>query len=148
MARSGRPRAFLSAEERDRVQAAIAAAEKGSSGEIRVVISRSARGDVLAAARKQFTRLGMANTRERNGVLILLAVTSRQFAILGDEGIHQLIGVDGWERVRDGMAERFQRGDFAGGLTYGVTEVGRELARHFPWRSDDVNELSDELVED
>jgi len=148
MERSGRPQAFLTPEERERVQAAIAAAEGRTSGEIRVVVSRTARGDVLEAARKRFARLRMHRTQERNGVLILLAVASRRFAIVGDEGIHRVVGPEGWEHLRDGMAERFRQGDFADGLVYAVEEVGRVLAERFPWQPGDVNELPDEVVEE
>jgi len=148
MTRSGRPRAFLATEERQRVQEAIAAAEKETSGEIRVVIARSVRGDPLEAARKRFARLGMQRTQDRNGVLILLAVATRQFAILGDEAVHNVIEAAGWEQIRDGMAERFRQDDFAGGLIYGVGKVGQVLREHFPWRHGDVNELPDEVVEE
>ncbi len=146
--RKKRPTAFLTPEERAAVEDAIAAAEGTTSGEIRVVISRSAKGDPLEAARRAFARLGMQETRERNGVLIYLATADRKFAIYGDEGIHRIIGQEGWERIRDGMAERFARGAFGEGLVYAVREVGKVLARHFPWRPDDVNELPDEVVEE
>jgi uncharacterized membrane protein len=148
MERSARPRAFLTAAERDRVQAAIAAAERETSGEIRVVVSRRVRGDALQAARKRFTQLKMQRTKERNGVLILLAVTSRRFAILGDEGIHRVVGSEGWERIRDGMAQRFRQDDFAGGLAWGVGEIGSVLRAQFPWQPGDVNELPDAVVEE
>ncbi len=146
--RSSRPTGFLTPEEKRRVEEAIARAEEGTSGEIRVVISRKAKGDPLEAARRTFARLRMHETRERNGVIIFLAVADRRFAIFGDEGIHRIVGQGGWEHIRDGMAERFRKGDFAGGLVYAVEEVGKVLAEHFPHRSDDVNELPDEVVEE
>jgi len=148
MARSNRPGAFLTPEERKRVEAAIRAAEGQTSGEIRVVISRQVKGDPLAAARTQFARLRMHETAQRNGVLILLVPATRRFAILGDEGIHQVLGPQGWERVRDGMAERFRQDDFPGGLVYAVEEVGGVLREHFPWREGDVDELPNEVVEE
>ena len=146
--RPDRPTAFLSADEKNRVEAAIRAAERRTSAEIRVVVSRKAKGDPLDAARRLFARLNMHETKERNGVLILLAVAERRFAIYGDEGIHRHLGQDGWERVRDGMAERFRNGDFAGGLVYAVEAVGRVLAEAFPWQEDDENELPDAVVEE
>lgn len=148
MSRSARPGAFLRPDEQSRVEAAIAAAEAGTSGEIRVVISRRAGDDALAAARDAFRRLRMHETRERNAVLVLLATASRKFAILGDEAVHRRVGQEGWERLRDGMAERFRRDDFGGGLAYAVEEVGRVLAEHFPRRDDDRDELPDAVVEE
>jgi len=148
MARSGRPQAFLSDDERTRVEAAIAAAERETSAEIRVVVCRAVSGDVLEAARKRFTKLGMHETEGRNAVLILLAVASRRFAILGDEAVHRAVGQTGWDHIRDGMGERFRGDDFGGGLAYAVEEVGKVLAEHFPWREGDVDELCNRVVEE
>ncbi|HSH70241.1 MAG TPA: TPM domain-containing protein [Deferrisomatales bacterium] len=142
------PGTFLSRDEKTRIEEAIAAAELKTSGEIRVMVSRAVKGDPLEAAKERFSRLKMQDTRERNGVLILVAVASRRFAILGDEGIHRFVGQEGWEHIRDGMAERFRSDDFGGGLTYAVTEVAKVLKAHFPWQSDDVNELPNQIVEE
>lgn len=146
--RSTRPGAFLTREEATAVEKAIGEAEKVTSGEIRVMISRTVSGDVLAEAAKRFHRLGMDKTALGNGVLILLAVKSHTFAIYGGAGIHKHMGDEGWGRVRDGMAERFKAGDFGGGLVYGVKTVGDTLAEKFPCCADDVNELSNEVVEE
>ncbi|GAB4256808.1 MAG: TPM domain-containing protein [Deferrisomatales bacterium] len=143
-----RPAGLLTAREKERIEQAIARAEGTTSGEIRVVLSRRIHGDPLEAARRTFARLKMHETRERNGVLILLGVKSRRFAIFGDEGIHRIVGQEGWDHIRDGMAERFRKGDFAGGLEYAVEEVAQVLAHHFPWKEGDVNELSDEVLEE
>ncbi len=148
MTRSSRPGAFLTPAEKQRVEAAIRAAEGRTSGEIRVLISRKVRGEPLEAARERFARLRMHETAERNAVLILLAVASRRFAVLGDEGIHRVVGQAGWDHLRDGMAERFRGGDFAGGLVYGVEGVAEVLREHFPWREGDVDELPNEVAEE
>lgn len=129
-----------------KVEQAIKEAEKKTSGEIRIIVNRKAKGDPLQAAAKAFKRLGMHKTKQRNGVLILLAAASRGFAILGDEGVHRFVGQDGWDKIRDQMAERFRQNDFAGGLVYAVEEVGKTLAEHFPYEEGDVNELPDEIV--
>lgn len=148
MARRSRPGAFLTPEETSRVEAAIQEAERQTSGEIRVVISRTARGDPLEAARERFVRLRMHETGARNAVLVLLAVTDRCFAVLGDEGIHRLVGQQGWDHLRDGMEARFGQDDFAGGLAYAVAEIAKVLREHFPWREGDVDELPNEVVEE
>ncbi len=147
MERSARPERFLTEGERAAVEAAVAEAEAATSGEIRVVVNRRVLGDPLEEAQKTFARLGMHQTRDRNAVLVFLVLRSRRFAIFGDEGIHRFVGQEGWDRLRDGMAERFQRGDFGGGLVYAVREVGAVLREHFPWREGDVNELPDGVEE-
>jgi uncharacterized membrane protein len=106
------------------------------------------RGGILDAARDAFRRLKMHETRDRNAVLILVATANRTFTILGDEGVHRHMGQEGWDHIRDGMAERFRQGDPAGALVYAVWEVGAVLARHFPWQEGDTDELSNEVVEE
>lgn len=148
MDRIAKPARFLTEEEKKRVASAVGEAEGVTSAEIRVVLTDTFRADPLDEAGRWFAKLRMDKTRDRNGVLLLLAVKSRKFAILGDEGIHRFMGHEGWESVRDHMSERFRADDFAGGIERGVAEIGRVLAEHFPRRPDDVNELPNEVVED
>ncbi|MGH8163734.1 MAG: hypothetical protein ACREP1_05305, partial [Rhodanobacteraceae bacterium] len=60
-----RTKDFVARLEHDRIVKAIAAAEKKTSGEIRVYIKRGEIGDAVAEAREQFEKLGMTATRER-----------------------------------------------------------------------------------
>jgi uncharacterized membrane protein len=92
-----------------------------------------------------FAHLGMHLTAERHGVLIYLAVEDRKLAIVGDEGIHRQVGDAYWQTVRDLMIARLSQGRALDAVLAGVAEVGRELARHFPRRPDDRNELSDQV---
>lgn len=136
-------RQILSAADETQVVAAIGAAEKATSGEIRVHVEWRSGGDPLAAARRWFHRLGMDKTRERNGVLLYLAVDDKAFAIVGDRGIHEKVGDDGWASIRDGIQAAFVSGRFAHGLEEAIRSVGAILAAHFPPRGDDRNELPD-----
>ena len=129
----------------DRVARAIATSEQLTSGEIRVSLARFFWGDPRRAAERAFARLGMANTRERNGVLIFLVPARRRFVILGDEGIHAHVGAEFWEQVAAAMSAKFRAGDFTAGLEAGIREVGERLAAHFPRQSDDRDELPNEV---
>ena len=130
---------------------AVRAAEAATSAEIRVHLERRVhrlplqRPDALRRATKVFTHLGMHLTAERHGVLIYLAVEDRKLAIVGDEGIHRHVGDAYWETVRDLMIARLREGRALEAVLAGVAEVGRVLARHFPRRPDDKNELSDQV---
>lgn len=125
----------------DRIVAAIAAAEKRTSGEIRVFITRARAEDPLLAAQRQFERLGMTKTAERNGVLVYLCPHSHTFAVIGDRGIHEKCGQEFWAELAQAMTAHFKRGDFTGGLILGIERAGGLLAIHFPRRPDDRNEL-------
>jgi uncharacterized membrane protein len=130
-----------------RIEHAIAAAELKTSGELRVVIHRAAVADPVATAREEFTRLEMFRTRERNAVLILVAPASRNFAIFGDEAIHAKCGQPFWDEVAAAMTGYFREGKFTDGLVHAIDHAGRFLAKHFPRRPDDKNELPDNVVD-
>ena len=132
----------------ERIVAAIAKAEKLSSGEIRIHVTSHKPDDLEARAIRRFRMLGMDRTRERNGVLIYVATTARRFRILGDVAIHEKCGPEFWKEVAGAMEEHFRRGEFTEGVVRGIERVGEVLARHFPRRSDDANELPDQVTED
>jgi uncharacterized membrane protein len=138
--------ALLRAIDSRRIEDAIREAERRTSGEIRVSVSRFFWGDVRRVADRAFIRLGMTATRQRNGVLFFIVPARRRFVVLGDEGIHARVGPDFWERVAAAVAERLRAGDFTGGLVHGIETVGEQLALHFPFDpATDVNELTDEI---
>ena len=136
---------FFNKDEEARIVGAIREAERATSGEIRVHVEVGARKPALQVAQRLFHELGMDETQDRNGVLILLAVDRREFAILGDEGINQVVPADFWDAERDLMQEHFRRGDFATGIELAIQQIGRNLKTYFPYQSDDVNELPDEI---
>lgn len=147
--RSERPRRFLDDKEKAQVLEAIQAAELRTSGELRVHLERKVprrvNGDPYLRARELFAGMGMHATAARNGVLFYLATGSRRFTVLGDEKLHQRLPEGFWEDVVARMAEHFVDDRFGDGLAAGIAYVGERLAEHFPYQSDDVNELPDEI---
>jgi uncharacterized membrane protein len=143
-----KPHHFLKAVDHDRIVAAIAVAEKQTSGEIRVFISRRKADDALHAAGLCFTKLKMNRTPLRNAVLIFIAPVSHQFAVVGDIGVHAKCGDDFWREVVEGMESSLKRGDFTTALVHGVEKVGALLAAHFPPNADGRNNLPDAVVEE
>jgi uncharacterized membrane protein len=139
---------FLSQLDEAKIVQAIGEAEKKSSGEIRVFVSRRKVEDALATARKEFTLLGMAKTRQRNGVLLFFAPLSQRFAIVGDTGVHEKCGDVFWQEITASMSGLLRKREFTGAVVLAVQKVGELLARHFPHQPDDKNELSDQIVRD
>ena len=138
-------KALVRAIDTRRIEEAIRQAERRTSGEIRVSVSRFFWGDVRRAAERAFARLGMRATRDRNGVLFFVVPARRRFVVLGDEGIHAKVGQEFWERVAAAVCEHLRDGDFTLGLVHGIETVGEQLALHFPFDpATDANELSDE----
>jgi len=129
--------------DQDKVKTAIDDAERQTSGEIRVSVAPLFWGSVEKAADKAFVRLGMTNTKDRNGVLFFVVPSRRRFVVLGDRGIHERVGQDFWNSVAAAVSEKFREGDFTGGLVGGIQKVGEQLATHFPYDAHtDKNELS------
>ncbi len=139
------PKKFFIKEEQASIVQAIAEAEKETSGEIRVHLTDTFKGDVLDAAAHIFKKLKMHKTELRNGVLIYLAITDRKFAIIGDVGIHSKVPEGSWHRIKEHMTVHFLNNEFAAGLKEGVTQTGHLLKKYFPSLPDNKNELSNEL---
>jgi uncharacterized membrane protein len=130
----------------DRVVQAIQQAETRTSGEIRVSVSPFFLGSIKKVAHKAFRRLGMAATKERNGILIFVVPARKRFYIHGDEGIHAKVGQDFWDKIAAAMSGHFRQGDFTTGLVRGIEAVGEQLAAYFPYdAAGDVNELPDAI---
>lgn len=145
-----KPAEFLDKLDDDRVAAAIAEAEKITSGEIRVFVTERDLGndDVFARATARFEKLGMTKTRERNAVLLYFAPHAQKFAIIGDQGIHEKCGQPFWEEVASEMRRRLREDHFTGAVEGAVKKVGEVLARHFPSKPDDQNELPNTVERD
>jgi uncharacterized membrane protein len=136
---------FFTPEEEVRIIAAIQEAERNTSGEIRVHIEKACKGELLEEAAKTFQRLGMHETEARNAVLIFLAPERREFAIIGDKGINQVVPPDFWQAERDLMLGYFRQGAFAQGICAAIEQVGEKLKEFFPFQADDTNELPDDI---
>lgn len=132
--------------DREKIKAAIQAAEHRTSGEICVSVARLFWGSVEKAADKAFGRLGMTGTKDRNGVLFFVVPARRKFVVLGDQGIHERVGQEFWDAIAAAVSEKFRQGDFTDGLVHGIEKVGEQLAMHFPYDpTTDKNELPDDV---
>ena len=136
---------FFSKEQRADIREAIMQAELDTSGEIRLHVENRCKGDVLDCAAGWFEKLKMHRTEKRNGVLFYLAVKDRKFAILGDAGINAVTPDNFWDSIREQMLEYFSEEQFTEGLVKGIRLAGEKLKEHFPYQSDDINELPNEI---
>lgn len=137
---------FLTEQEEEEVVEAIRQAEKKTSGEIRVHIEKTSKGDIWDRAMEVFHLLKMDNTKEDNGVLIYVAIEDRNFIIYGDKGINAVVPNNFWESTKDEIAAEFKKGNFKQGLINGILKAGEELQKHFPWsEGSDENQLSDKI---
>lgn len=151
--RDAKVRRFFPEASRDAIAVKVGEAEKRTSGEIRVVVRvrrsfpERFRGlGVEDLALREFGRLGLERTRDRTGVLLLVLLSRRQFRILGDTGIHEKIGQATWDGLAARISADAAREGIGNAVAKGLGEIGDLLAAHFPRKSDDTNELSDEVA--
>lgn len=136
---------FFSNQEKEKILEAIKIAEKDTSGEIRVHLESTCKGDVLDRAAQMFSVLKMHKTEQRNGVLFYLAIKDRKFAIIGDVGINKVVPNGFWDEIKETMKGYFTESKFTEGLIKGILMAGEKLKANFPYQFDDVNELSDDI---
>jgi uncharacterized membrane protein len=139
---------LLSDTEEEQIVAAIRAAEKNTSGEVRVYVESKCRFvDPVDRAIEVFYGLKMQQTDEHNGVLIYVALKDHQLAVYGDEGIHKKVGASFWQNAVAQMLQYFNKQNYVSGICEVVTAIGKTLEKEFPYQpNDDKNELPDAIV--
>ena len=135
-------------EEKLEIAAAIARAEKGSSGEIRVHLSHGKKEvDLILLATAKFKKLKMDKTKLRNGVLLYLNSSLKKFAVFGDEGIHARVQQEFWDTLAKDITQAIREKDPLAGIVLAVETIGTALKTHFPFEADDLNELANDVSE-
>jgi uncharacterized membrane protein len=131
------------------IEQAIAAGEREHSGEVRFAAEAALDVPALFAgqsARERaidvFSQLRVWDTAENNGVLIYLLLTDHDIEIVADRGINARVRPEDWEAICKQMEAALRRREFQEAIIGGIEAVSRLLARHFPPRAGDRNELS------
>ncbi|MCB1168752.1 MAG: TPM domain-containing protein [Leptospiraceae bacterium] len=135
------------------IQEAIAASEKRHRAELCFAVEASLepisvlkKVSARSRALKVFSDLGVWDTEENNGVLLYLLLADRDMEIIADRGIYQLEGDETWQKICSEMESMFRQKQFKEGVIHGIQRITEVLARHFPYREGDENELSDRPV--
>ncbi len=136
---------FLTPEQEKEIVTALRSAEKNTSGEIRIHLEAHSKKEAYDRAADVFDMLEMHKTKQRNGVLIYIAVEDRTLVILGDTGINDVVAPDFWESTKDLIILNFKNDNITKGLVEGVLMAGEQLKLHFPYSKSDKNELPDEI---
>jgi putative membrane protein len=99
-----------------------------------------------ARAAQLFAERGVHVTRDRTGVLIMVSEVERRVVILADAGINARVGEGAWSAHVASITTAIRAGRPGDGVMAVIREIGELLARDFPRRPDDVNELPDRPV--
>lgn len=138
---------LLTEAEKQQLVQAIRDSERLTSGEIRLYVESHCKYvNPMERAKEMFLKLGMGNTKRRNGVILYIALKDRQFAILGDKGIHEKVGSAFWVKEAELLVSYFTRNEIVAGIDVCIREIGESLCRYFPFEGGDENELPDDIV--
>lgn len=137
--------AFLTTIEEQEIVAAIREAEQQTSGEIRVHIENTCKGNIEDRALEVFSILKMQNTELHNAVLIYLAVNDKAFAIYGDRGINAVVANNFWDDTKNVIQNHLKKGNRKQALVDGILLAGEQLKEFFPISKNDRNELSNTI---
>jgi putative membrane protein len=115
---------------------------------LRLLLAGKAVDRALAdTARALFFDLGVSATRDRTGILVLVAQLEQRCVVLADYGVRNAVPEDAWKAIADRIESALAReGVTAAGVDALVTAIeraGDELATYLPRRDGDVNELED-----
>ena len=137
---------FMAVLDEPRIVDAIGAAERETSGEIRVHIQpKAVGGEIRYVAERTFERLKMTKTALRNGVMLFICSEENRFVILGDQGIDEKVPAGFWDEIATLLTDRFKQGAFTEGIVEAIGAAGAHLKAYFPRADDDVDELSNEI---
>jgi putative membrane protein len=104
------------------------------------------RSRVRRAAFQQFLAKGLHQTRDRTGVLIFAAVDERRAEVIADEGVYSQVSNDIWTEALEALARGLKADDPEAGFIEAVRICGEVLAKHFPPKGDNPNELPDQII--
>lgn len=81
-------------------------------------------------------------TKGNTGVLIFVSLEEQHAAVVADTAIASKVAPDYWNRPQQLIMDGIHRHAHCEGIIDAVTEIGSQLAVHFPREADDTNELS------
>ncbi len=125
---------------------AIQTAENQSSGEIRIHIDSNTEANNAEIAYEVFKTLCQGKTIEHNAVLFHVNFEQQYLTIIGDEGIHNKVQQNFWDKMHDEITTAFSKGNYFNGLQKAILETGVELKNHFPIVGENPNELPNEIT--
>lgn len=121
----------MTEEEKQRIGAALAQAQAGTTGKIAVRVINDRTVDAFERAKREFLRTGLHRHPAGNAALVLVAPDARQFAVLGDKALHERVGDAFWQGIVEESRPYFAAGDTIGGITHAIERIGEALHAHF-----------------
>lgn len=93
-----------------------------------------------------FIQSGVAETKDRTGILIFISYWEQRVELIADKGINEKISQDKWDRIVENLVADIKSKDMKGGLLRAIRACGFILDEHFPIKIGDVNELDNNIT--
>ena len=136
-----------------RIGEAVRASEREHMGELRFAVETGLELHALlrglsarARAEEVFARLRVWDTEHNSGVLIYVQLVDRRIEIVADRGVSVRVAQSEWDAICRGMESAFRERRFEKGTLEALDRVTRLLAKHFPPRGENPDELPDKPV--
>ena len=110
-----------------------------------IVPGRVIRKHVKQRAIGHFVEAGLANTKDRTGILIFISYQEKRIELLADTGINELIPKEKWNDIVENLVKNIRNKNTGEGIVKAIDECGKLLSKHFPIKPDDTNELSNDI---
>lgn len=102
--------------------------------------------EVQEAAITNFFKEALYRTRDETGILIFISVFEHRVWVLADRGINAKVDKGQWDSIVTRIVSGIKNGQQADAICEAVKEMGAILARYFPVRKDDVDELDNLII--
>ena len=134
-----------------RIEKAIRESEREHDGELRFAVEAGMPLHCLfhssrKRAEELFAQLRVWDTEHNSGVLIYVQLVDRRIEIVADRGIAAKVEQTEWNAICRGMEGFFKKQQYLEGALEAIERITKILARHFPPRGRNPNELSDKPV--
>jgi putative membrane protein len=96
---------------------------------------------------QQFVQQGLHRTKDRNGLLLFVAVAERYVEIVADQGINDQVPQDAWQNIVAEFITHVKQRQIAKGFVTAIAQSGDLLQEQFPVEPMDKNELPNHLIE-
>ena len=102
--------------------------------------------EVYQRAIQAFFEHGVSETRDRTGILIMISLLERRVQIVADRGINEKVKEGEWDETVSLILKGVKHKSLVAGLCDGILRCGEILTKDFPIKSDDTNELKNDLL--
>ncbi|RXJ97919.1 hypothetical protein CRU98_11490 [Arcobacter sp. CECT 8986] len=98
-------------------------------------------------AKKEFNYLGIKNTKTRQGIMFYVSIEEKYVEIITDEEIQKKIPNKYWQDIIDEFIIDIKNNEFSKGYLKAIKSCSNRLVADFPIQKNDINELSNEVIE-